>query len=77
MPLRKIARIVQAASADAEIARRSGTSSEFREAIAKDRRTALSRYATVRHALRDRERIQAAKGGQKAKGKKATAKRKP
>lgn len=69
MSIRKIARIITAAGRDADIARRSGTSAEFRTAVRADRRTALSRYTTVKHALRDRERIAAAKGGTKAPGK--------
>lgn len=66
MALRKIARIVRAANTDAELARRTAHSPEFRRAVTKDRRSALSEYATVKHALRDRERIAAAKGGDKA-----------
>lgn len=69
MPLRKIARIVGAAGRDADIARRTSTSPEFRRAVMKDRRGALSAYATVKHALRDRERFAAAKGGPKASAK--------
>lgn len=69
MPLRKIARIIRAANTDAELARRTAHSPEFRRAVTKDRRSALSEYATVKQALRDRERIQAAKGGEKANAK--------
>jgi hypothetical protein len=58
MPLRKIARIVRAASTDAELARRTAHSPEFRRALTSDRRSALSEYATVKHALRDRERLE-------------------
>ncbi len=61
MALRKIARIVRAAQTDAELARRTAHSPEFREAVTRDRRSALSEYATVKHALRDRARIQAKK----------------
>lgn len=66
MPIRKIARIVNAAYKDADLARRTATSPEFRKAMTKDRRSALSEYATVKYALRDRERILAAKGGERA-----------
>ena len=55
MPLRKLARIVRAANTDAELARRTAHSPEFRKAVAKDRRSALSEYTTVKHALRDRK----------------------
>lgn len=69
MPIRKIARIVRAATTDADIARRTSHSPQFREAVTKDRRSALSEYSTVKHALRDRERLAAAKGGEKKNGK--------
>jgi hypothetical protein len=59
MPLRKIARIVNAAYKDADQARRSSQMPEFRKAVTKDRRAALSEFRTVKHALRDRERIAA------------------
>jgi hypothetical protein len=70
MAIRKIARIVNAAYKDADLARRTSHSPEFRKAVTKDRRGALSEYRTVKHALRDRERLAAAKGGEKAKRKK-------
>lgn len=75
MALRKIPRIVRAAETDAELARRTSHSPEFRRAVTKDRRSALSEYATVRHALRDRERIAAAKGSSKSKSKNGRAKK--
>jgi hypothetical protein len=59
MPLRKIARIVNAAYKDADQARRTAQMPEFRKAVTKDRRGALSEFRTVKHALRDRERIEA------------------
>ena len=59
MPIRKIARIIDAAAKDADRARRTANTPEFREAVTKDRRSALSEYATVKDALRDRERIAA------------------
>ena len=67
MPLRKIARIVNAAYKDADQARKTSQSPEFRKAVTKDRRGALSEFRTVKHALADRERI-AKKGSGKAKG---------
>jgi hypothetical protein len=70
MAIRKIARIVRAANTDAELARRTAHSPEFRKAVAKDRRAALGEFTTVKHALRDRERIAAAKGGEPSNGKK-------
>lgn len=72
MPIRKIARVVTAAFKDADIARRSSHSPEFRKAVAKDRRGALSEYRTVKHALRDRERIEAASKKAPAKKRKAS-----
>lgn len=59
MTIRKIARIVRAATADADIARGTAHSPQFRKAVTKDRRSALSAFTTVKHALKDRERIQA------------------
>jgi hypothetical protein len=76
MPIRKIARIVRAAAADANIARSTAHSPQFRKAVTKDRRSALSEFTTVKHALRDRERIAAAKGGEKAKNGKRSGKKK-
>lgn len=61
MPIRKIARIVRAAATDAELARRTAHSPQFRKAVTKDRRSALSEYTTVKHALKDRERIEGKK----------------
>lgn len=67
MAIRKIARIVRAAGTDADLARRTAHTPQFRKAVTKDRRAALSEFATVKHALRDRERLQAAKPKPKAK----------
>lgn len=69
MGIRKFARIVRAAGTDAELARSAAHSPEFRRAVTKDRRRALSEYATVKDALRDRARRAAAKGGQRANAK--------
>jgi hypothetical protein len=75
MGIRKYASIVRAAGRDAALARSTAQSAEFRRAVTKDRRSALSEYATVKHALRDRARLAAAKGGEK-KSKKANGARK-
>lgn len=69
MPIRKIARIVRAAGTDADIARRTAHSPQFREAVTKDRRTALSQYTTVKHALKDRERAVTPSEGRNKNGK--------
>jgi hypothetical protein len=75
VPIRKIARLIRTAGTDADIARRAAPSPEFRKAVAKDRRAALSRFETVRDALRDRERIAAAKGGERVNAKGAKKRR--
>jgi hypothetical protein len=67
MPLRKIARIVNAAYKDADHARKTSQSPQFRKDVTKDRRETLSEFRTVKHALRDRELI-AKKGGNGSKG---------
>lgn len=67
MSIRKLGRIVRTAGTDADIARATSQSAEFRRAVTTDRRSALSRYATVRQALRDRARIDAAGRAAKAK----------
>ena len=61
MPIRKLARIVDTAMKDADLARRRATEPGFRRAVKKDRRGALSEFRTVKQALRDRERIEKAK----------------
>lgn len=75
MGIGKIGRIVRAAGTDADIARRTAGSSEFRRAVTKDRRSALSRYTTVKDALRDRARIVAAKGAKKPRASGTSKKR--
>ena len=57
----RIARVVDAALADGQAARRQATDPEFRRAVTKDRRSTLSRFKTVQQALADRERIERAK----------------
>ncbi|HEX4743541.1 MAG TPA: hypothetical protein VFW12_02595 [Candidatus Limnocylindria bacterium] len=69
MPLKKLANIVGDAQRDAAIARRSANDPDFQRKVQKDRRGTLSRFATVKAALRDRERIEKAKAA-KAKPKK-------
>lgn len=65
MPLKKIARIVQDAGRDASLARRSANDPDFHKSVQKDRRGTLSSFATVKSALRDRERIEKAKAAKK------------
>ena len=60
-PIRRIARAIDAAGRDADLARRSASDPEFRRAVTKDRRSTLSRFKTVQQALADRERIDKAK----------------
>ena len=67
MPLKKIAKIVGDAQRDAAIARRSANDPDFQNKVQKDRRGTLSRFATVKAALRDRERIEKAKAAKKKK----------
>lgn len=74
MGIRKYIGIVRAAGRDAAEARSTSHTPQFRKAVTKDRRSALSEYTTVKHALRDRERLAAAKGGEKTK--RASAKKK-
>jgi hypothetical protein len=57
----RIVRVVDAALADGQAARRQATDPEFRKAMTKDRRAALARFKTVQDALADRERIEKAK----------------
>ena len=67
MPLKKIAKIVGDAGRDASLARRSANDPDFQKKVQKDRRGTLSRFATVKAALRDRERIEKAKAAKKKK----------
>lgn len=72
MPVRKIARIVNAAYKDADLARSKASDPAFRREVNKDRRTSLASFKTVKHALSDRERIekQKAANGKRTKGSK-------
>ena len=56
--LTRIARAIDAAGRDADVARRSASDPEFRRGVREDRRATLSSFRTVRDALADRERIQ-------------------
>ena len=65
MPLKKLAKIMGDAQRDAAIARRTSNDPDFQQKVQKDRRGTLSRYATVKAALSDRERIEKAKAAKK------------
>lgn len=65
MPLKKIARIVSDARHDTGLARHSASDPDFQKKVQKDRPGTLSRFATVKSALRDRERIESAKAAKK------------
>jgi len=54
----RIARAIDAAGRDADVARRSANDPEFRRGVREDRRRTLSSFQTVKQALADRERIQ-------------------
>jgi len=57
----RFAKVVDAAFADGQAARRTATDPEFRKSVTKDRRVALSRFKTVQHALADRAKVEKAK----------------
>jgi hypothetical protein len=59
--LGRIARAIDAAGRDADLARRSSSDPAFRRGIQSDRRATLSKFRTVKHALADRERIEKSK----------------
>ena len=67
MPLRKLAKIIGDAQRDAAIARRTATTPDFQKKVQKDRRGTLSRFGTVKAALKDRERIEKAKAAKAKK----------
>ena len=56
--LTRIARAIDAAGRDADVARRSANDPEFRRGVREDRPRTLSSFQTVKQALADRERIQ-------------------
>jgi hypothetical protein len=65
MPIRKIARTVNAAFKDADHARKTHQSPEFRKGVQQDRRGTLSEFRTVRQALKDRDAIEKKKSSKK------------
>lgn len=67
MPVRKIAKIIGDARRDTGLARQSASDPKFHKSVQKDRRGTLSRFATVKSALKDRERIEKAKAAKKKK----------
>jgi hypothetical protein len=58
LPIKNIARIVDAAMKDADLARKTAHDPEFRRGVTTNRRAALSSFTTVKHALKDRERLE-------------------
>jgi len=56
-----IARAIEAAGRDADLARRSASDPAFRRGIKDDRRGTLSEFSTVKQALADREKIEKSK----------------
>ena len=62
MPIKKLARTVDAALRDADLARKQARDPAFRRRVRDDRRAALSDFKTVRQAIADRERATKAKG---------------
>jgi hypothetical protein len=60
-PLGRIARAIDAAGRDADLARRNAGDPAFRRGVKDDRRETLSEFRTVKQALADRERIEKAK----------------
>ncbi|HYV22132.1 MAG TPA: hypothetical protein VEN31_05720 [Candidatus Bathyarchaeia archaeon] len=56
-----IARAIEAAGRDADLARRRSTDPAFRRGIRDDRRDTLSEFTTVKHALADRDKIEKSK----------------
>ena len=67
MPIRKIARTIDAALKDASRAREAHTSTAFRKDVQKDRRGTLRKFDTVEHALADREKIEKSKAAKSRK----------
>jgi hypothetical protein len=60
-PLRGIARVIETAGRDADLARRSASDPEFRRRVQADRRGTLSSFRAVKDALADRQKIEKAK----------------
>lgn len=65
--IRRVARAIDAALKDADLARKHSSDPAFHKDVQADRRAALSKYRTVQHALADRERIERAKAEPKKK----------
>jgi hypothetical protein len=59
--LGRIARAIDAAGRDADLARSRASDPAFRRGVRDDRRATLSEFTTVKHALADREKIEKAK----------------
>lgn len=81
MPVRRLARTIDAALRDAGRARHAQRDPKFRKDVQTDRRGTLRKFETVEHALQDRARIENAKASGKsgtapAKTSKAKAKKK-
>jgi hypothetical protein len=57
----RIARAIDAAGRDADLARRNAGDPAFRRGVKDDRRETLSKFSTVKQALADREKIEKAK----------------
>lgn len=64
-PLRGIARAIDSAGRDADLARKNAGNPEFIRKVQADRRGTLSSFRTVQDALADRERIEKAKAAKK------------
>lgn len=65
MPVKKLARILRDAQQDTALARQHALDPRFQRSVRTDRPGTLSRFSTVRTALRDRERIEKAKAAKK------------
>jgi len=57
----RIARAIDAAGRDADLARRRASDPAFRRGVREDRRDTLSEFTTVKHALADRDKIEKSK----------------
>ncbi|MBI3637346.1 MAG: hypothetical protein HY216_14220 [Candidatus Rokubacteria bacterium] len=69
MPIRKIAKILDATIRDTGVARQTMNDPRFNTEVRKDRRTTLSRFTTVQDALADREKKTAKATSKTAKAK--------
>ena len=63
MPYRKFAKALDDALRDTHRARQAHSDPRFDKELQKDRRSTLSRFATVERALRDREKAEQEKAG--------------